>query len=363
MIKRQTGMVSLITALMVSILLILLATALTSLVAGTQEQASDSELTLRAYSAAEGGVEWAYYYFKTNGFTQDYTDCGPATDPNSVLSLDPNLYNFSSLGPSDSGNQLTCIKVTRHANDASGTLSYNGGNNDVRDLVVPNTGGNIASIKLSWIGPNDPTPNAVIVPGSALPGALNAAGMELTVVNYPVSAGNVDPTQIDIRNVLFLPTTGGASFTEPKVLGDCTGGAQYRCSATIAAKCSGTAPRNGANVCTGTTTATNASDVFIVQLRPKYLSTINQAVSYKLEFLDSSGVDIPIPINTVMVDATAQSGSFYRRVVAEIPENVPGVQFNYVLFGDQNICKNFSFHLEGGVYKKDAASGICPSTN
>jgi hypothetical protein len=362
MIKRsQSGLVSMVTALMVSILLILLATALVGLVTGTQQQASDSELTLRAYASAEGGIEWAYDMIKNGGLGGNWLDCdGPTRLTNVFSGLGDFSYGGSTADTAD--NRLTCLRVFSTSDVTKGVLNFapgDGGNPDAVNIVVANSAllSTISSIELSWIlgsSGNEQYPNSDPNLLAALPSSLNAAGMEFTVVHYPVDASsNVDTGNINIRNVLFLPSNASTSQqgSEPKFKGGCVPNPGYACRAVIDAKCDG---------CVGS----NSNDVFIIQLRPKYLTRTNSAVSYQVRFLDAAGNPIQVPTGYTNIDAIARSGSFYRRIEAQIPQGPPGVlgQLNYVLYSDRDICKRFSLHREGANFKSTLGSenDLCP---
>src|SRR5436190_343797 len=99
--KSQRGVISMISALMVSVLVIIVAMGLIVYINSSAQQGSDDELSLRAYAAAQGGVEWAYNQILQNPNTT-FPNCTAANTAN------PNLFNFgASSAPNDFQNAIT----------------------------------------------------------------------------------------------------------------------------------------------------------------------------------------------------------------------------------------------------------------
>jgi hypothetical protein len=90
-----------------------------------------------------------------------------------------------------------------------------------------------------------------------------------------------------------------------------------------------------------TTNANLTGHVVVVYARALYLNQTNPSVSYKLQFINSSGTVMSVPSSNTTIDVTARSGPVYRRVVAKVPNNTVPAGLNYVIFSDTNICKAF----------------------
>lgn len=323
--QNHRGIISMITTIMISILLITMAIGLIALLSGSLQQASDNELSLRAEAAAEGGVEWAIAWMIAH---PGYTNTNCATTPAGVATFS----GFGGVPP----NKITCLLVNNTTNHPNGTLDAN-----TASQITVAAGSGLKSIRLSWI--NNGTQPSANFPIGPLPGSWFWPAMELTIVNYTVGGGNINPGTIRIQNVLAVPnlSAGGGGN---KILGNCgTAAGGYACNATFAVN----PPVNG-------------NEGTIVSLRAKYLNGTTQNVGYQIQFLDSSGNPINVPGQFATIDVTARAGSVYRRIIAQAPigSNAVPANLNYVLFGDQNICKQFSLYKNGANYIFQP--GLCP---
>ena len=336
MVRKQDGIIAMITTIMVSILLITLAIGLIVLTSGGLQQSSDDELSLRAYAAAEGGIEWAYQAILFN----------PGTWPNGCIS--PVL--LPAILPPSNQNSITCLSVDGDADRVAGTLNSS---NENQVVIAPNGAQTLQKIQVNWITSGDPgygtAGNAnfpAAAPSTWLP------GVELTLVNYATNPAG--PTNnisggpgYRIRNVAFLPSKT-ASPNEPEILAGCTpNAAQFDCSATISADSSNP----------GGLVADEGELIYIRSLYTSNAQSFNYSIC--LEDTNYAGTHqcMPVP-QTATIDVTARSGPVYRRIVATAPTGggfVPSA-LDYVLFGDQDICKDF------GVYQAPGAQvqpGVC----
>ena len=232
--KHQDGIISMITTIMVSILLIMMALGLLILTNGGTQQASDDELSLRAYAAAEGGLDWA--------FTHLGATAGNCTQGLAALAADPNAL--------------------------PGSLTDSNQNQIILPAGAFAGGQRLGSIRVRWIQAGDygAKPGYGPWPGGALPAASGAVlpGVELTLVDYNSGGGasvNSPSPNYNVRNVVFLPSTSGAGNTPintnvnglyntgPKILAQCQNpgsglSTPYYCSATVSALASGPLPVN-----------------------------------------------------------------------------------------------------------------------
>jgi hypothetical protein len=94
---------------------------------------------------------------------------------------------------------------------------------------------------------------------------------------------------------------------------------------------------------------------FILRLRSRYAGT-----DYRLTFmsgLNGNGTVVNVPDGTATIDITAKAGDVFRRVVYKVPyKNGAASGLDYVIFSDQDVCKNFGV-INGLI---DSTSTGCP---
>jgi hypothetical protein len=86
--------------------------------------------------------------------------------------------------------------------------------------------------------------------------------------------------------------------------------------------------------------------------------TANSKVSYRLTFLDSAGNAVQVPTGVTTIDVTARSGPFTRRVIAAVGNTNAEVQFNYLLYGDRDVCKRL--YLYKTTQFNFEPTSVCP---
>lgn len=361
--RQERGIISMLTAIMVSILLIIMALGIVGIISSNGQQASDEELSSRAFASAEGGVEYAASYLLTHP-NANFIRCGSilaptATDP----TLDPALYSFDYGNLTDSSqNQITCLTVNSTAQQASDPVGL--GPNSARQLTLepnnPTGGGIVRYVNVNW----DPHQfNYFDSTASTLPSGASTDGtaaIEVTIVKFhysnpvdsPFSAATakVDSGSIHIANTLLLPSTVPTSTDSSKIFVKCTFGGAYPCQATIDLNQLGWVSKLGGLL--------TSNDTITVSIRSKYAGSDN--VPYSIMFKDTGSNLMQIPLGQSTIDVTARAGQVYRRLIASSPTG-PALlgQLNYVLFGDANICKTIQFYNNtAGV--PQLVSPICP---
>jgi hypothetical protein len=158
-----------------------------------------------------------------------------------------------------------------------------------------------------------------------------ASAVEVTLVPFQYAGGNNVSSIGTPRNIVILPSAVSGGL-EPKVYGACNLAvpSTLNCKATI----------NALNP----PATLGPTEGYVLSIRSRY-NYNNAPVSYQLEFVDSSGQKISVNTQNTIIDVTARSGQSYRRLIAQLNSGpgTPG-QINYVLYGDQNICKNFQLN-------------------
>jgi len=358
MMKRQSGVISLLTAVMVSVLIMSVTLPLVYLNTINALGSSDNELSLSAYAAAEGGVEmmyWGAIYGNFGSTTAGSCTSTPANAPGTLYTL------LQSTAPS--ANAITCIKTSTTSSNVTGNL--NAGN--AYQYVIDPSGQILKDIEVSWM---DQSKGDVAFPAAASAAATNYApagsvtgplptasvndlpAIELTIVNYVGSSALITPggptlPNITVRNVVLLPNSSGSVLTDvlPPAVAKKVG---VPC-ATAASGPQCVVPANstaipGSNTAGVPLTASQGSIVYIRALYPDQYPGADGA-HFAITFRDALGNTIPIVSPSTTIDVTAHSGPVYRRIVATAtPPTQPSVPagLNYVLFSDTDICKDFN---------------------
>ncbi|HSX14533.1 MAG TPA: hypothetical protein VLE72_01295 [Candidatus Saccharimonadales bacterium] len=362
--RTQQGIISMLTTIMISILLITMSLGLLLLTAGANQQASDDELSLRAYAGAESGAEWALAYLKKDPTATFTSGCNPTFGDPSFAAL----TNFMPPGPNS--NAITCLTVAQTDNALSGVLdAKKAAQINVSPSFAANKP-NIQSIEVSWLAPNLDVTLLKSSPytkydGPNLPQASGNAGLlpaiELTIVNYYALNGsnlnlidNNGNKAIQVRNIVLFPSTNPSPLnTEPKNLANCTPSTSvtYQCVATVS-------PNNPP----GDLNSSNQEGV-IIYLRALYPG--NSKFHYKVRLVLPGGGDLPVPLTEAKIDVTARSGPVYRRIIAFTRTTKPEIPagLDYVLFGDQQICKDFNVHASSKDFPDPSGATIVSLCN
>jgi hypothetical protein len=317
--KDSRGFVSLLTTILLSLLLLIITISMVSLEALQLRKSEDAEQSVRAYYAAEAGVEDAVSKILS----------GAPLTPNTCLT---SPVTFDTGGSSS----WTCQQVS-FAGKPSGNLDYYCPNTAVIPKPVCENAttvdpGNAAydQVQVEW----DQSSNGANfyqypINNNPTVGAWNgAAAIELTIVQYPSGNFNSADVNLSLQNALVVPSTGpGQNIDFSAGLkghgawqGACTPNVgTYHCKVLLTNIPSG----SGLN--------------YLFRIRPRYAQS-----SFQMTFQDKNGVQVDVPDGMATIDVTAQAGKVYRRVVSKLPiRNGAAAGLNYVMYSDGNICKNF----------------------
>ncbi len=326
-IQSQAGVVSLLTTVILSLLLSVIVTSAVTLSVGELRQSENGDQAVKAYFAAEAGVEDALLAVKADLASPPHTvvpknSCG---SPTQVSPTNPNV-------------EYTCQTIRTTVNEMTGLLGV-----DQATQTGPITG--FTNLVVNWhqFGSD---PDVVGLPYSP-PSNYTArdswnypAAMELTSLSYNPSAvqpacPNGCPGGIGIKSTVVKPAagTGTGSISTKSQDGQCK-------SANVTAT-------SGYN-CTINLSGFNPSLTYILRLRPRYTGS-----HYSMQPKDSVGAPVAVASQAAIIDVTAKAGSVFRRVQVQVPLNAGAASgLDYVLFSDTDICKDFN--VSGNT-----AAGFC----
>lgn len=315
--KSADGFVSLFTCIMISLLLLVITVSMISLETLQLRKAEDAEQTLRAYYAAEAGVEDAVSKVVSGAVTTNQ-----ACTANTGYDI-PGAAGWTCQQISFSGTPFGKLDTPDSAKTIDpGNVNYN-------------------SVVLEWNQSTNTNPAYFNLPGAFPSQAAydKAAPIELSIVEYPPGGFAAGDPGLKLQNALIVP--GGPRSVATATVnynllqnhgpwyGDCRpfpstnpfGGNTYNCYAVIS-------------------NLTGAND-YLFRIRSRYLAS-----SYRMTFKPSangSGLPVDVPDGMATIDVTAKAGQTYRRVISKLPlDGGAAAGLNYVMYSDGNICKNFS---------------------
>lgn len=331
----QRGAVALITAMIVSILLMITTAGMVSLTTKSLRQSTDGAQSTKAYYAAEGGLEKALLRIRSGD-----------------LSDDCNIGKTSAESAKDGA--VTCARISSNTNQLQGDL----GADQTVQLDLSSVVG-LKSINVQW------SKNAAL---SSIPNYASAEGfrakndfvtpqpgdnirrwsatapavLEVGLVEYPVSNFSINDVKF-YQSILAPKSTvqGHASFgitpdanvtyprdSEPEkraYSAACVPTGEYQCAIKIL----------GINSDSGI----HANKKYVLRLKTRYNST-----DYKITALGAGGAVLNIPSAMYTIDVTARAGDTFRRIKTSFPvgENPTALSgLDYVLYSDKDICKSF----------------------
>lgn len=319
----ERGAIAFLTVIVIALILMTITLGFIRLMTKEQRQATDDELTKRAYYAAESGIEDAKRAIKA--FLDDsdtYPEanlkgdsCDPAVDPSTGGS-------FSGSLSTDLDTEYTCQLISLRGTEYKARLFK-----DQSAIVplIPATGA-YTSIRISWHENKIDTPPDL----GNNPAVL---GVNTNLPQEPSWDGNVamlraefiDFTTLTNPNELvsfFKPINGGigsadlaSGYDNSIPDGNCVPGnsREYACVMTIA--------RGGANP---------------THLR---LSPLYRNANVKVELLDG-GNPVDMIGAQARIDVTGRAGDVYRRVQKTFDLVSTGDFADYALMADR-ICKRF----------------------
>jgi hypothetical protein len=337
-LRNDQGFVSLFTTIMISLLLLVITVSLISLETLQLRKSEDAEQTLRAYYAAEAGVEDAVSKVLSKTVSTDQTCTSNA-------SYDiPGAAGWTCQQISFSGTPTGKLPLA----DEARTI-------DPGDVSPP-----YQSVIIEWGDSTDNAPNhynmaSWFQPSSgassyATKGCTSGATLlpcavapiELSIVEYPNGSFSANDAGLKLQNVVVAPggATGGGAVnytnmkSQPQFRGNC--GPSTRTGLPAGLFAGGTSNYNCYVVLQNLPPNKN----YQFRIRSRYLPS-----AYKFTFKadpNGGGATRVVPDGTATIDVTAKAGQTYRRVISKLPLGSSGASgLNYVMYSDTNICKNF----------------------
>jgi len=367
-VQHQSGIVALITVIFSSILFSVVIIAMVGIVSTEQRQASQADLTNRAYFAAEGGVEEGLLQLKNAiANCSSYASC-PAFNGSTDIEGHCLTQSAATTGPS--GASYTCVILNHESNDATDTLTPDG---DAYQLDLSSIQ-NISKIVIKWH-----------IPGSQLAASTTTDGTNYTLPATGNSFSNVNswgyPAVLEVQSILFnanaatynpntdlklfedvlSPTSTGGTITEDD---DASAASNANASANAYCQLASAIPSDG-YACSETINISNSQGgnySRILRLRSRYA----QAHVDVEVFTGVGGVtQAQIPDSFETLDVTAKSGNTYRRVRAKVLIQQNTVALDYALYSDTDICHDFEIRSSkstaGGTGGNTTTNvGLCP---
>jgi hypothetical protein len=329
---NERGIVALISAIVISLLLSVIVISMVGLMIGEARQAQDADQSIRAYYAAEAGIEDALLKVKAAGAgVAEQSSC-------SGTGMD--------FGD---GSGFTCQLIEVKNNQLAGRL-----NPEEATQLEPfhsglGAGVHYNRVVINWHQPGlSADPNVVgnpyLPPTSYTPrGSWTwPAVMEVTMLWFnpasitPISGVNIHTLLVRPSNTAF-GTDYGNLLNTTQIDGNCstdnltrTGG--YNCQAIL-----------NLTVGPGAPGPANAANQFIFRIRPRYAGA-----NYRVTFHNGAGPAREVQDQFAVIDVTAKAGDVFRRVQAHVPVTAAAASgLDFVLFSDTDICKDFE--VIGGV--------------
>jgi Tfp pilus assembly protein PilX len=326
MMKKTDGFVSLFTAIIISLLLIVIVLSMVGLETLQLRKAEDAEQTLRAYYTAEAGVEDAVSKVLDDKIYAGHGDNVCNTD-----------YNYDIPGAAG----WTCQEVSFNGSP-TGKLE----NPDAAVTIAP---GNVKynTVLVQWDETNG-NASQYDVPVGNLPNSATytskylAPPIELAIVQYPPGgfAQSQVGTTVTLGNVLVVPGGPTANGQGPIYNYNSTGappghGLYYgNCIPNRGTGYKGLATPYS---CYAVFKGLNGADNYLFRIRSRYMPT-----EYSMTFYLGANA-VAVPTGTATIDVTARAGQTYRRVISLLPLGQGAASgLNFVMYSDQNVCKNFN---------------------
>ncbi len=306
---NQAGAVAMISVVLFSIIISILAMAYARTIIAQQRQSVNYDLSTRAYYAAEAGVQDAIRELNTNA---DVLKDGQDTCKNGAQYLGGSADG--TLGDSQGALAYTCQLVDPTPSVLSGSTT----SDSVLWQIKPAAPTGSYKVTINWSNPSSGDPE--LVPrgdGSKLMPPVESWAdngyhplLRASFILAPANATRSDYGQ----EVFFLNPT---SQTATDIIVNPQAGVQQNASkVTNNAKCLG--GNNGAYKCTQTFSVpsglVNSGSLYLV------VHSVYAKTNYKVSLADAvTGKEIGFKNNVVTVDVTAKAGNVFRRVKQQVP--------------------------------------------
>lgn len=336
-VRHESGFVSLLTAILISLLLLTVTLSMVVLEVIQMRKAADAEQSLRAFYTAEAGVEDAVNKVLKGTVSADQ-NCTDASGNPISGSSQPNYDAAGAAG-------WTCQQIA-----LSGAPAGKLDQPDMSKTVDPGSAPAYSSVLIEWdqsVGLSDSAPAVMPTQGDYAVSPFMPP-LELTVIRYPDAlvrtadfcTGSQTPNnsacRVLLQNALLVPGgvaapgsfaySGGFNIGAGPIRGNCLANrttnpyyaaTTYRCYKLL----------------TGFVPADN----YLFRLKSKYAAS-----AYRMTFFDGLGNAVAVPDGTATIDVTAKAGHTYRRTITKVPINGGAAAgLDYVIFSDNGICKSF----------------------
>jgi hypothetical protein len=323
--ERNRGFVSLLTAILLSMLLIIITVSMITIEALQLRKAEDAEQTLRAYYTAEAGVEDAVAKVLSDVITPGHGDnvCNSLTN-----------YDI----PGDQG--WTCQLVTFSGNPTGrltapdSAVTINPGKAAYQSVIIEwnqSTSGAGYNVALPFPDQNTYTAN------------YSAPPLELAIVQYPDASFAAGNPGLTLENLLAVPG-GGAGGAVSYSAANFTSAGPYKANCAPLAGRTLPAALGGGVLdynCYAVLNNLNTSNFdYLFRVRSRYMPT-----QYSMIFKSGAtggGAIVPVPDGMATIDVTARAGQTYRRVISNLDLTAGAeASLNYVIYSDTDVCKDF----------------------
>jgi Tfp pilus assembly protein PilV len=351
--SNNDGFVSLLTAVMLSLLLLAITVSLIGLQTLTLRKAEDSEQSQRAYFGAESGVEDAIARINTKSVLEPsgQTCALPSVSQNETLGATPGALGWSCQSITFSGSPSDVLRQP-----------------DVSTTIDPSASA-FTSIQLLWdqSAPTVAAANYYNPPLALTGGAANwgnrAMPLELTVIAYPRSPAPFTAKQIVTQTALVLPRLGGAGIinytarntydaTSSALLqaAQCNAAHPVNCGIDAnnpySANCGGAivdiSGNTGTYHCSITLQALNPAFSYVFRLKSRYISENGSGNGRFVMNFYSGLAKVAVADSTATIDVTGKAGDVYRRVIYKLPKNLANGGLDYALYSEVGLCQNYT---------------------
>lgn len=341
-VANSRGVVALITSIIVSLLLVVITGSGVAIMRAELRQASDFDLSTKAYFAAESGLEDAFDKIREELSAGNPVPVSDTCD--TYAGYNPNLSGDNTVA-------YTCQLVTENQTQLLGELNEE----QSAQIDLAGTPESFNRIKISWNqdGTSDPDgwESQPAIPAQFPPGpdwsGVYPAVMEISFISYPT--GSFAAGQINEQTIVLKPSSSGAQNnsyniqTEPEKpeIVRCTPtntDGQYECGFEFLMPSS--ANRN-----------------YVIRLHARYGST-----HYKVEAFNGGcgeACKVDIPGTQIIVDVTGKAGDVFRRIQAKgfLSQASP---LPFAILTDESICKVLEFTSATGTVTSGAETGCAP---
>lgn len=351
LLKRQDGIVSLLTVALTAIVMTTVAVGTATIMTGELRQAQDAEASTVAYyvarSASEEAVAAVYTQLKSGAALSTLNqNCDSDTNFTGATPIGSTYYDNSG------GVQITCRSIATTAEtvsrrpvekDTADQYDLSGANSDAAR-------GGIQTLRLGWSN-QDKAPTYALS-GTSIADSANSASwptgappaMEITFVTH---GSGVTPAS---KTVILQPSTASGTAglninvsTVPSTPPTAAGNVYtIRC-----------APNAAGQDCAATFSnfSTDPNRWTVTRVKPRFANAV-----YDMQVLDNNDQLYPIPLQNARIDITARVGSSYRRIIKQVPIR-SGPYADYVLYGDVDLCKRLQVVAGAPFESIDAFNG------